>query len=79
MTSPPHVVFGHHLLRDPHGQYNAPRGQAPVHHIRTPDGALAWLVMCYDDVRAALTDPQLSVEKRCSDAHRWGARVVASA
>ncbi|WP_026284377.1 cytochrome P450 family protein [Salinispora arenicola] len=67
MTSPPHVAFGHHLLRDPHGQYNALRGQAPVHHIRTPDGAPAWLVMRYDDVRAALTDPRLSVDKRFSD------------
>ncbi|GIM86431.1 hypothetical protein Sar04_31670 [Salinispora arenicola] len=67
MTSPPHVAFGHHLLRDPHGQYNALRGQAPVHHIRTPDGAPAWLVMRYHDVQAALTDLRLSVDKRFSD------------
>lgn len=64
MTSPPHVVFGHDLLRDPPGQYSTLRGRAPVHHIRMPDGVPAWLVMRYDDVRAALTDPRLSVDKR---------------
>ncbi len=66
MTSQPAPVFDQLLLRDPHRRYNALRDEAPVHHIRTPDGAPAWLVTRYDDVRAAFTDPRLSVDKRLS-------------
>ncbi|WP_028193725.1 cytochrome P450 family protein [Salinispora pacifica] len=66
MTSQPAPVFDQLLLRDPHRRYNALRDEAPVHHIRTPDGAPAWLVTRYDDVRAAFIDPRLSVDKRLS-------------
>lgn len=66
MTARPAVVFDQRLLRDPYRRYNALRDQAPVHHVRTPDGAPAWLVTRYDDVRAAFTDPRLSVDKRFS-------------
>lgn len=66
MTSRPTAVFDQCLLRDPHSRYNALRDQAPVHHVLTPDGAPAWLVTRYNDVRAAFTDPRLSVDKRFS-------------
>ncbi|MDM4723305.1 cytochrome P450 [Micromonospora sp. WMMA1363] len=66
MTSRPAAIFDHRLLHDPHRRYNALRDQAPVHHVLTPDGAPAWLVTRYDDVRAALGDPRLSVDKRFS-------------
>ena len=66
MTSRPTAVFDQCLLRDPHSRYNALRDQAPVHHVLTPDGAPAWLVTRYNDVRAAFTDPRRSVDKRFS-------------
>lgn len=66
MTAQPAPVFDQRLLRDPHRRYNALRDQAPVHRVRTPDGAPAWLVTRYDDVRAAFIDPRLSVDKRFS-------------
>jgi cytochrome P450 len=37
------------------------RSQGPVHRVRLPTGAPAWLVVGYDEVAAALGDPRLSV------------------
>lgn len=43
--------------------YDQWREQAPVHRTPTPDGSPVWLVTRYADVRAALTDPRLSLDK----------------
>ncbi|MFH8486375.1 cytochrome P450 [Streptomyces longisporoflavus] len=51
------------LLDDPYGTYARLRDTAPVHRIAGPDGSPAWLVTRYDDVRAALADPRLSLDK----------------
>ncbi|MGW6279582.1 cytochrome P450 family protein [Kribbella sp. NPDC055071] len=48
---------------DPYAAYSALRESGPVHRIKGPDGGAAWLVTRYDDVRRALTDPRLSVDK----------------
>ena len=48
---------------DPYATYQRLREAAPVHHIRLPDGSAVWLVLREADVRAALTDPRLSVNK----------------
>jgi cytochrome P450 len=48
---------------DPYAAYSALRASGPVHRIKGPDGSAAWLVTRYDDVRRALTDPRLSVDK----------------
>lgn len=40
------------------------REQGPVHRVALPDGAVVWLVTRYADVRAALADPRLSLDKR---------------
>ncbi|MBL1084854.1 cytochrome P450 [Streptomyces actinomycinicus] len=52
------------LLEHPYDIYRRLRDTAPVHRITGPDGTPAWLVTRYDDVRAALTDPRLSLDKR---------------
>ncbi|MEU6251647.1 cytochrome P450 [Streptomyces sp. NPDC047043] len=52
------------LLDHPYDVYRRLRDTAPVHRIAGPDGTPAWLVTRYDDVRAALADPRLSLDKR---------------
>ncbi len=49
---------------DPYAAYAALRTAGPVHRIAGPDGSPSWLVTRYDDVRRALADPRLSVDKR---------------
>ncbi|MGQ4385973.1 cytochrome P450 family protein [Streptomyces sp. SAS_270] len=52
------------LLSDPYNTYRHLRETAPVHRIAGTDGNPAWLVTRYDDVREALADPLLSLDKR---------------
>ena len=52
------------LLDHPYDVYRRLRDTAPVHRISGPDGTPAWLVTRYDDVRSALADPRLSLDKR---------------
>ncbi|MFJ5838841.1 cytochrome P450 [Streptomyces shenzhenensis] len=52
------------LLDHPYDVYRRLRDSAPVHRITGPDGTPAWLVTRYDDVRDALADPRLSLDKR---------------
>ncbi|EPH43006.1 putative Cytochrome [Streptomyces aurantiacus JA 4570] len=52
------------LMNDPYGTYAQLRETAPVRRIAGPDGNPAWLVTRYADVRAALADQHLSVDKR---------------
>ncbi|WP_128429072.1 cytochrome P450 family protein [Streptomyces cyaneus] len=52
------------LIDHPYDVYRRLRDTAPVHRIAGPDGSPAWLVTRYDDVREALADPRLSLDKR---------------
>ncbi|MER6380227.1 cytochrome P450 [Streptomyces sp. NPDC001250] len=52
------------LIDHPYDVYRRLRDTAPVQRITGPDGAPAWLVTRYEDVRAALADPRLSLDKR---------------
>jgi cytochrome P450 len=52
--------FAEGFAVDPYPQYAALRAADPVHH--SPMGV--WVVFTYDDVRALLRDPSLSVEDR---------------
>ncbi|MFD4134980.1 cytochrome P450 [Streptomyces goshikiensis] len=52
------------LAADPHAAYARLCEAAPVRRIEGTDGRPAWLVTRYDDVRAALADPRLSLDKR---------------
>ncbi|WAZ21009.1 cytochrome P450 [Streptomyces cinnabarinus] len=52
------------LIDQPHDVNRRLRESAPVHRIAGTDGNPAWLVTRYEDVRAALNDPRLSLDKR---------------
>ncbi|MGI5341312.1 cytochrome P450 family protein [Streptomyces sp. CA-181903] len=52
------------LIDDPHGTLAALREAGPVHRVQGADGNPAWLVTRYEDVRRALADPRLSLDKR---------------
>ncbi|WP_431046525.1 cytochrome P450 family protein [Streptomyces sp. P1-3] len=52
------------LIPDPYTALARLREAGPVHRIRYPDGQTAWLVTRYDDVRQALADPRLALDKR---------------
>ncbi|MER5781161.1 cytochrome P450 [Streptomyces mobaraensis] len=52
------------LIADPHGTLAALREAGPVHRVQGADGNPAWLVTRYEDVRRALADPRLSLDKR---------------
>ncbi|MEV7022571.1 cytochrome P450 [Kitasatospora sp. NPDC093558] len=51
------------LIGDPYAGYAALRASAPVHRVVGPDGLPVWLVTRYADVRQALADPRLSLDK----------------
>ncbi|MDH2391620.1 cytochrome P450 [Streptomyces sp. HNM0663] len=51
------------LLTRPYDVYQRLRTTSPVHRITGTDGQPAWLVTRFDDVRAALADPLLSLDK----------------
>ncbi|MEU1369229.1 cytochrome P450 [Streptomyces sp. NPDC005803] len=61
-TSP--AVAPEDLYQDPYAVYGRLREEGPVHRITGTDGLPAWLVTRYDDVRQALADPRLSLDKR---------------
>ncbi|MEV7870793.1 cytochrome P450 [Streptomyces sp. NPDC088124] len=52
------------LTADPYSAYARLREAGPVHRVAGTDGLPAWLVTRYDDVRQALADPRLSLDKR---------------
>ncbi|MGW0085041.1 cytochrome P450 family protein [Streptomyces sp. NPDC003393] len=54
------VAMGEDFVRDPYPVYAALRERGPVHRVRIPEGAEAWLVVGYEAGRAALVDPRLS-------------------
>ncbi|WP_058042433.1 cytochrome P450 family protein [Streptomyces roseifaciens] len=53
-------AMGEEFARHPHRVYAGLREQGPVHRVRMPEGAEAWLVVGYDEVRATLNDPRLT-------------------
>ncbi|MET8149186.1 cytochrome P450 [Actinoplanes sp. NPDC049668] len=55
------------FLDDPYPFYDRLRDASPVCRAELPDGAPAWLVTRYAEVRALLADPRLSVDKSNGD------------
>jgi cytochrome P450 len=58
------LVGAAELIADPYAAYARLREAGPVHRITGTDGLPAWLVTRYDDVRQALGDSRLSLDKR---------------
>ncbi|KAB7839481.1 cytochrome P450 family protein [Streptomyces mobaraensis] len=56
-------IFTDELIADPHGRYAQLRAAGPVHPTTTPDGEPVWVVTRYGDVREALADSRLSLNK----------------
>ncbi|MGW3198859.1 cytochrome P450 family protein [Streptomyces sp. NPDC001118] len=55
--------YGEEFRRDPHAVYARLREQGPVHRVRPPGAGEeyeSWLVVGYEEARAALADPRLS-------------------
>ncbi|MDX6311243.1 MAG: hypothetical protein QOF44_707 [Streptomyces sp.] len=52
------------LIADPYAVYARLRQAGPVHRIAGTDGLPAWVVTRYGDVRQALGDPRLSLDRR---------------
>ncbi|WP_046732684.1 cytochrome P450 family protein [Streptomyces humi] len=62
-TGSPAAVDPAELPADPYAGYARLREAGPVHRIAGTDGLPAWLVTRYEDVRQALADPRLSLDK----------------
>ncbi|MET7972261.1 cytochrome P450 [Streptomyces mirabilis] len=52
------------LIDHPYAVYDRLRDIAPVHRVAGTDGNPAWLVTRYEDVREALANPLLSMDKK---------------
>jgi len=59
----PPVQFDASFLADPDAAYSRLRAEAPVHRAVAPDGSPIWLITRHEDVRAALADTRLSLNK----------------
>ena len=57
-------ALGDDFIRDPYPVYAGLRTRGPVHRVRTPEGAEAWLVVGYEAGRALLADQRLSKDWR---------------
>ncbi|MEU4209391.1 cytochrome P450 [Streptomyces sp. NPDC026206] len=71
------AAMGGEFARDPYSVYAKLREQGPVHRVRMPEGALCWLVVGYDEVRATFNDPRLSKDW-AQASHDLGLPVIAS-
>jgi cytochrome P450 len=65
------LVIDAAFMADPFDLYDQLRKTAPVHEVGLPGGARAWLVTRYADVRAALTDPRMSMDGRNARHKHW--------
>ncbi len=54
------AAFGEQFTRDPYPVYAALREKGPVHRVRIPEGADAWLVVGHDIGRTLLADQRFS-------------------
>src|SRR3954451_69598 len=59
----------HYDRNDPFPLFARVRATGPVHEVRLADGHPAWLIVGYDEARAALNDPRLSKDMHAALAH----------
>jgi cytochrome P450 len=58
------VEFDADYFGDPAAAHERLRKAGPIHRAALPPGGAAWLIVGHEQVRAALTDPRLSADKR---------------
>lgn len=59
------------VMADPFPLYQRLRAAAPVHRMTLPNGRSVWLITRYEEARAALADPRLSMDRRNASAGTW--------
>jgi cytochrome P450 len=64
----PQNIFTDEFFTDPHSVYAKLRENGPVHRVVTPNRQIIWLIIGYEEARAALSDRRLSKDVRT--AHR---------
>src|SRR5438067_8509127 len=60
------AAWGDHDRDDPYQLFAAVREMGPVHHVTLADGHEAWLIVHYEEARAALNDRRLSKDMRAA-------------
>ncbi|MGW4567185.1 cytochrome P450 family protein [Streptomyces sp. NPDC004561] len=71
--------FGDAFRRDPHPVYALLRERGPVHRVRlqgTDEGYETWLVVGYEEARAALADPRLAKDTSKSDTSLYDEELI---
>jgi cytochrome P450 len=66
MTDAAVAAWGAHDRDDPFPLYAELLEQGPVHAVTLADGHAAWLVLGYDEARAALSEPRFSKDMRAA-------------
>ncbi|WP_181874312.1 cytochrome P450 family protein [Marinitenerispora sediminis] len=56
--------YGTAFVDNPYPVYAELRERGPAHHVRLPTGQEVWLVVGYEEARAALADPRLTKDWR---------------
>ncbi|MFE3259876.1 cytochrome P450 [Nocardia sp. NPDC059091] len=64
-------LLGDHFFANPHAYYRLWRERGPVHRVHFGDGVDRWLIIGYEEARAALADPRL-----CKDIDRLEAVIA---
>ncbi|MEU6582953.1 cytochrome P450 [Nocardia sp. NPDC046763] len=64
-------LLGDHFFANPHAYYRLWREHGPVHRVHFGDGVDRWLIIGYEEARAALADPRL-----CKDIDRLEAVIA---
>ena len=59
----------HYDRNNPFPLFARVRAAGPVHEVRLADGHIAWLIVGYDEARAALADPRLSKDMHAALTH----------
>ena len=66
MRNPALDAWGDFNRDDPFPLFAAVRDEAPVHHVTLADGHKAWLIVRYDEAKAALNDLRLSKDMQAA-------------
>ena len=66
MRNPALDAWGDFNRDNPFPLFAAVRDEAPVHHVTLADGHKAWLILRYEEAKAALNDLRLSKDMQAA-------------